>query len=590
MHNRILNRWSTLEAAIAVPLLLIYARSLSSGFVTWDDDYLIVNNPLIRSLSLHSLWTVFTTYDPELYIPLTFLSYQLNFLIVGLHPFLYHLTNLFLHGGNAMLVAAVAYMLSRKNMWVAVAAGLLFAVHPLHTEAVVWASARKDVLASTFFLSSLLLYLHYGESGKKSTYVWSIVTFLLALLSKVSVITLPLVLLVCDWRAGVILSPSKDDTRRSWFDELTMIAPYFLFSIVFGVIALAGKTQQIAHSTMSESILIAGRSFVFYLEKLFLPLNLSPMYPFVGDVRITSPEFFLPILAIIALIAIAFWSLRRTRDVMFALVFFALTIAPTMVNFRKGEEGDIYIASDRYAYLASFGLIFLVCLFLFRMRERFSAKIINVLAAVMVVVLGSLAFLQARIWKDSEALFTAVVARYPQAQAAHHNLGVVYQKAGHLQDALNQYGEALAIAPKASTEANIGDIFREAGQPADAADHYQKALAINSKNADAYLGLGLLALQDKKTDAAITAFQSAVEFAPQSPETHLNLGAALMSAKRVEEAITEYKKAIELDSSSAAASFNLAVALERAGRMDEARQWYRRAVELDPSFALAVSL
>ena len=516
MRVRISKQWAAVAVAIFGVVFLLYTQSLWNDFVLWDDDYLIVNNPLIRSLSLHSIWTAFTSYDPELYIPITFLSYQINYLIAGLHPFIYHLTNLLLHATNALLVSAVAYHLSKKNFWISVAAGLFFAVHPLHTEAVIWASARKDVLASTFFLSSLLLYLQYRDTGLRSSYTWSVAMFLFALLSKVSVIALPLILLMIDWRDG------RQWTRKVLIEKV----PYFKLSAFAGVIALYGKTQQIAHSTITETVLLVIKSTAFYLEKIVLPLHLSPMYPFIGDIHLTSPEFFIPTIVIIALAGGALWSLRWTREAMFALLFFLLAIAPSMFNFRKGEEGDIYIASDRYAYLASFAVLFLVCVVLFRLREKLSPMIINIVVAVMVITLGPLAYMQTGIWNDSETLFTSVIASYPQAQAAHHNLGVLYQKEGRLQDALNQYQAALAIAPKASTESNVGDIFRENGQFSDAAAHYQNALTLNPRSVDAELGMGFLRLEQNDIDSAIAAFQSAVEYGPLDARTRLNLGAA----------------------------------------------------------------
>ena len=577
MQVRISRHWTLLAAVLFGLLLLIYSRSLWNDFVLWDDDYLIVHNPLIRSLSPHAIWTAFTSYDPELYIPLTFLSYQLNYLIGGLHPFIYHVTNLLLHGINAMLISGIAYRLSNKNTWIAVAAGILFAVHPLHAEAVVWASARKDVLASTFFLTSLFLYLRYRESDQRSTCIWSIVTFLLALLSKVSVITLPIILLLIDWREG-----------RRWDKQMLMEKlPYALLSILFGTVALFGKTQQIAHTTIRETVLLTMKSLAFTLEKLFVPLHLSPMYPFTGDITLSSSQFFVPMILLLILAATSIYSRRWTRELLFALLFFLFSIAPSMVNFRKGEEGDIYLASDRYAYIASFAAIFLVCMLLYRLGKKFSPLASNGILAITVITLASLSFVQADIWHDSETLFTTVIASYPQAQAAHHNLGVLYQKEGHMQQALDQYQAALAIAPKASTLSNIGDILRENNQFPEAAEFYKQALAINPRSVDAMLGMGLLALQQSDVKTAIAAFQTAVEFAPGDSRTHLNLGAALLRAQRTDEAITEYKKAITFDPTNAAAFFNLAVALERVGRITEAKESYARAVELDSTFAAA---
>ena len=399
--------------------------------------------------------------------------------------------------------------------------------------------------------------------------------FLFALLSKVSVIGLPFILLLIDWRDG-----------RQWSRKVLIEkVPYFKLSAFAGIIALYGKTQQIAHSTITETTLLIIKSTAFYLEKIILPLHLSPMYPFVGKISLTSPEFFIPAIVIIALAGGAFWSLRWTREAMFALLFFLLAIAPSMFNFRKGEEGDIYIASDRYAYLASFAVLFLVCVVLFRLREKLSPIIINIVVAVMVVTLGFLASTQSEIWKDSETLFTFVIASYPQAQAAHHNLGVLYQKAGRLQDALNEYQTALTIAPKASTESNVGDIFRQNGQFSDATDHYQNALTLNPRSVDAELGMGFLHLQQNDIDGSIAAFQSAVEYGPLDARTHLNLGAALMKAKQTDDAIAQYRISIALDPGNAGAHFNLGVALERTGNSHEAEKEFSRALQLDPSLA-----
>lgn len=575
MILRIHRQWVLLAVLIVGVAFFVYSRWLWNEFVIWDDDYLIVNNPLIRGLSFTNIKAAFTSYDPELYVPLTYISYQINYVIGGLTAFIYHLTNLLLHATNALLVGMIAYRLSDKNRWIATAVSLLFAVHPLHTEAVIWASARKDVLSATFFLMSLSLYLKHRESELRSTYIWSVVSFFLGLLSKVSVITLPLILLLLDWR-------EKQPWNRKMLVEKL---PYFGLSVIFGIVSLFGKQQQISHTSLLETSLIMIKSTVFYLEKMILPLDLSPMYPFTGSISLLSPEFFVPLIFLAILIAFAAWSLKRTREVMFALGFLLLSIGPSLINFRKGEEGDIYLASDRYAYIASFAVIFLVCMMLWKLRERFSTMMINVTVGVLILVFGSLGYAQGAIWQNSETLFKSVIASYPQAQAAHHNLGVLYQQQGHPQMALDKYQNALQIAPKASTESNVGDIFRESGMYAEAGTHYQRALVINPRSVDAMLGLGLLFLQQNDVKQAIIAMQSAVEFGPDDSRTHLNYGAALMAAKRIDDAIAEYQKATELDPLNAAAFFNLAVAFERSGDTDASQEALARALELDPSLA-----
>src|SRR3989344_4256763 len=179
--------------------MLIYGSSLGNGFVQWDDGLLIYENPAIRGITWTNLKTIFTTYDPELYIPLTLFTYQVDYLIAGTHAAFYHFHALILHTLNVLLVLWFLKRLTGKTA-LAVVIGLVFMVHPLHTEAVAWSSARKDLLATMFFLLSIIAYMRYREAEKKLLYSASLCAFLLGLLAKVTVLTLPAVLLLFDWK------------------------------------------------------------------------------------------------------------------------------------------------------------------------------------------------------------------------------------------------------------------------------------------------------------------------------------------------------------------------------------------------------
>ena len=188
----------------------IFGKSLGNDFVDFDDGLLIFENPIIQEISVWSLKQAFTTYDPELYVPLTMISYQIDHLLWGMNPFGFHLTNLVLHTMNALLVTLFIRLLMRRLSYhlLPVLCGLLFLVHPLHTEAVAWASARKDVLSSFFFLLSVCSYLQWREREKKEErsgkllYSFSIFAFALGLLAKVSIIMLPVILLLIEWLQG----------------------------------------------------------------------------------------------------------------------------------------------------------------------------------------------------------------------------------------------------------------------------------------------------------------------------------------------------------------------------------------------------
>ena len=335
-------------ASFCVAMLAIYGTSLRNGFVTFDDGMLITDNSAIREITPASLKAIFTHYDPELYIPLTFFSYQLDFQLGGEQPFIFHLDNLLLlllHTINALLVCWLFYLLSFGRKDLALVAGIIFAAHPIQTEAVAWAAARKDVLSSLFFLLSLIGYLYYRSEENRRFYWWSIVAFLLGLLAKVSVIMLPAVLFLLDWREG----------RRWGRTMLLEKVPYVVLCVLFGIIAIFGKTDLLSKTSLWTKALLACRSSVFYLQKFFWPSGFSVLYPYDGPVSLAATGFLLSMVVLVLLLFSALWTIRWTKEIAFGLAFYFVMLLPTFTNLAK--NGDIYLASDRYAYLPNIGIL-----------------------------------------------------------------------------------------------------------------------------------------------------------------------------------------------------------------------------------------
>lgn len=563
---------------------LVYGASLTHAFVRWDDGLLIYENPAIRAITPSTVRTIFTSYDPELYIPLTFLSYQIDYLIGGTHPAVYHFQNLLWHTLNALLVAL---LLRRwvKSGWVALLGGLLFAVHPLHTEAVAWASARKDVLSTFFFFGSLLLYLRYRDSGGRSSYAASLAAFTLGSLAKVTVITLPLVLLLFDFL----------DHRRFTVKVFVEKIPYVALSALFAVIAAAGKTGVLASSTLNEKILMAPLSILFYVEKFFLPLRLTVLYPFVGPVTIGRLDIAVPLVLLVLLLLAAAISLRWTRTVFFAAAFFLVTVAPSLLNFAKGDF--FYFASDRYAYIPSVALLFLVALAADALcRTRPKTCLLS--GSLLLLTFGALATLQARTWKDSTALFTRALAVSPEAFAAQVNLGNVHRYAGDEERAMAEYESALTTLrhygrgpgvarSESKILSNLASAKREQGDFAGAQAVYNEALAKNPQNIYAMVGLGVIAGQKGQTEDAEQQYRRAILSAPDFAPAQLNLGALLVGMGRLEEGIDAYRAALQLNPFFPQAHYNLGVALAKLHRTDEAAEAYSAAIELQPKFTAA---
>ena len=528
-------------AGVTFLVLIIYARSLFNDFVLWDDNLLILDNPISQGFSLWHIWQAFTHYDPDLYVPLTFISFQINYLIGGLHPFIYHLTNVLLHAGASVLVGLVTLQISR-NKRVALVTALLFAVHPVNVEAAAWASARKDVLSSFFFLLSLGSFLRWRAEHRRGWYIGSLVTFLLGLLSKVSIIPLPLILLLTEWHRS----------RKISKDALIATVPFFVLSVVFGIVSIFGKLG--GSQTMLAKLLVGAKATVFSLLHLFWPFGYSVVYPFAGEATVTRLDVLLPLLIVIATCAFVTFKRRRFPTLFFAWWWFLLLLAPSFLTAAKGKDvvSALYLTSDRYAYLAAVSVFMCIAFLLEHVRQK-SRHAGVVLLVALLILLGNLAAMQSMVWKNTETLLTYALTQYPDSTIVHNNLGAYYESLGKSNLAAREYAAAVEWGG----------------------------------TSDAWFNVGVKALQEKRTADAIVAFTHAVELRPGFALAQLNLGALLLDAGRLQEAVDHLLVAQKLDPGNVAVYLNLGVALEKGSDPVDAIAAYERVLALDPGNVFA---
>src|SRR3989344_5149004 len=525
----------------------IYGVSLNNKFIQWDDGYLIVENPIVQGISLENIKKSFSQYDPELYIPVTFLSYQIDHLLWGMNPFGFHLTNLVLHTMNALLVMMFLFLLLR-NVHLSLFVGLLFLVHPLHTEAVAWASARKDVLSSFFFLLSVCSYLQWrerenGQAGSgKLLYSFSIFAVALGLLAKVSIIMLPVILLLIEW----LLCHRR--LLASSFVTISRLTPYFLLSVMFGIVALFVKKELVTILTPWEAVLMAGRSAMFSLQHLFLPIGLSPIYPYNDAIHIGTPDLFTALVIVMAITFLTLFLKKYQCVLAFSWFFFLLTLAPTFTTFAKA--GDVYVTSDRYAYLPSIGIFLMFGLFCHWVMRKVHMRYAPALFAVIILPLSVLSSEEAQIWKDSEALFRHVIMLYPKSVAAQNNLGIILLKQGDVLQGKEHFESALKIRPYAKSHVNLGDIFRMQRQWTEAVSEYEKALAID----------------------------------PEEGAAHFNIGLVYAAQNYLDDAKEKFEIVIAIDSKHIGALNNLGAMEFQQGNIEKARRMFERALEIDPGF------
>ncbi len=564
-----------IAAGFALLALLVYGRSLGNDFIRTDDGLLIFENPIIQEITPRTLKAAFTTYDPELYIPLTFLSYQMDHALGGLDATAYHAQNLLWHTLNALLVLWLAYLLLRHRL-AALTVGLLFLVHPLNTEAVAWAAARKDVLSTFFFLAAWISYLSYRAAEpnrSRRRYVLSLTLFLLGLLAKVMVLTLPLVLLLTD----ELQRRSRD--RRMLLDKL----PYLFFSVIFGIVALYGKQELLVQVSPWQAALLAVKSIIFYIQKLLWPADFSILYAYTKPITLASPDFFLPLLLVIVALALAAWAYNRVRLLAFGILFYLLTLVPTFTNLIKGEP---FVGSDRYAYVPMVGIVLMVSAGIWAWADGRRQREIPVLCAVgmAVLALSVLAYRQSLVWASAETIYRHVLTVDPDSYSARNNLANAYRRQGRLEEAEAELHQALQIKDLPRIRLNLGALYTRLERFEEAHRYLTGATLSSAQGAEAYAALGNLYVAEGKFAEALAAYDRAIEIRPDYALAYVNRGSLHRRQRDVDPAQAEadFRKAIEIEPRMGQAWFNLGVLLEAQGKTDQALQAYLRAADVQP--------
>ncbi len=596
--------------------LLLFGSSIFHDFATLDDRYLVVHNLFIQGIGLRNLYAIFTHYDPELYIPFTFLSFQLNYLISGLSAWSYHLTNVLLHGANSALVALLSWQLT-KQRWIALFSGLLFCVHPLNTEAVVWVAGRKDLLAGFFALLACSSWLVASGSRdhrniERQWYWMSVGFFLFALLSKASIITLPVVLL------GIEYTRYSGVRKEKMWKLVKEIAPYFLLALIFGIIAWLGKGNVIHSSTLLETLLMAMKSTVFYLQKFMVPIDLNPLYPYQNTITVTSPDFFVPIIILLALGAIMLLSLRSTKIIASAWCSFFILLAPSFLNFHKGDI--TFIGVDRYMYLPMIPLIILLvtgCVsFCNRHQSMWMKRGIVMLAAIIVILFSVQSVLQTRLWGDEELLFTDALRKNPANIPARMSLSLIYRERGEVNAQESVMREGVRISPYIGYHLDLASLAFARGdlseaekeiaeaekmdaeypevffyratlremehKPEEALRYYQKAFVVDPSYVAAYVNAGVILRDLKKDDEAEQMFRIALKWNESFFEALINLAHLLIDHNRNAEALPLLRDAFDLSASDADVGNTLAYQLMAAGRKKEAQKVIDRILQAHP--------
>src|SRR5437867_2729468 len=596
-------RWGSwlVPVLIALVTLAAFLPTLQNQFVNWDDHENLLDNPHYRGLGRAHLRWMWTTHMGH-WIPLTWMTFGLDYLLWGMNPVGYHLTSLLLHVTNAVVFFFVVRRIltlalpspAERSHALAVSAGfaaLVFAIHPLRVESVAWVTERRDVLSGLFYLVAILLYLRACERGARGRgwYWLSVAAFVLALLSKSMVVNLPIVLLILDVyplrRLGGAVGWWSAPARRVYVEKI----PFVLLAAAAAAIALMA---QLSHNTMVSVVQLSGLGRLavsayglsFYLWKTVAPVNLSPLYELPPTVNPWAPPFIVSYGVVVAITAIVLAIRRRVPGLPAAWVAYIVVLLPVLGIFQSGPQ----IAADRYTYLAGLGWAILAgagLLSCWRSSRRSKTGtpatwLLAGIAFCVVVGLGVLTWNQVQVWRDSEKLWSHAAGIDPRSPVGQYSWGLALAQEGKLTEAIEHYTTALRIKPDyADAHINLGIALAQQGKLAEASEHYQQALHLKPDSAEAHTNWGLALAQQGKLAEAIDHYRQALQIKPESAEVHIIWGTALAERGRLAEASEHYRQALQIQPDHAAAQSNLLNVLRRLGTGKEDATSSRKRVE-----------
>lgn len=464
-----------------------YWPTLSAGFVDFDDPvYVTANRFVSAGLTLDSIRYAWTTFDSGNWIPLTWLSYELDASLFGVSASAFHFTNLLLHIANVLLVYALLRRLTEAVEQSAVVAAW-FAVHPLHVESVAWISERKDVLSTFWLLLTLLAYVNYVRWQTWGRYLMVCCGMMLGLLSKSMLVTLPVLLLVLDYwplqrYAGRewLWEQPENDSRRPWQTLVWEKLPLFGLSLIDGVVTLCAQGAGRSAYTGLEQLPLADRvgnaihAYAWYLWKTILPVGLSPFYPHPLESlawwRVAGAATLL-----LAVSGVVFVYGRQRGHLIFGWLWFLVVLLPVIGLVQVGMQAH----ADRYSYVAHIGLFTAMVWESadWLVRRTVSRRMCVLLTTATVLILAVLTNVQARHWRNSEALWSHALAVDRDNHLAHYQLGVLHLSEQRLESALDHFRSVLIQRPgHVDALNNLGWIHQLRGERDEAERCYLLAI------------------------------------------------------------------------------------------------------------------
>ncbi|MBN1676513.1 MAG: tetratricopeptide repeat protein [Kiritimatiellae bacterium] len=614
------HKWQAMSAVavLTAAVTVLFLPTVGYDFAFYDDNYQVLENPLIRDLGPSGLARMFSGFSLTSYYPMRLLSFAVDYRLWGLKPAGYHLTNVLIHVLNSILVYLLCLRLQKAGqsrtdgeleparrrgkggsivatrfVW-AMAFALLFGVHPVAVEPVAWIGGREELLMLCFLLCSVHLQVRAMElegdaprdSGRRRAVLRVLAVFAAALacLSNVLGAIAPFLAVALELCLGGRegLPSCKRALRvagRTW--------AYWLLAAAAIVLKKIGATLDVHHEvvdrvamTVPQRVLTAVGLYGLNLRTLGWPAHLAVMYP----KRVVESALTPGVaggLAAAALTVWAGWLGRRNRLFLLGLCWFLVSLAPSAQLIPHH-----ILRADRFLYLPLVGAVLALRFGLERVRRlRGYGGVAGLCLLGCAGLLWVRSALHRPIWRDSVKLFRHELAADNDNLVAHYNLANLLARDGRREEAARHYAEAVRIRPDFATGySKLAAVLTELGRLDEAMRHYSAAIALRTDDADLYNNFGAALAAKGDVAAALGHYSTALRLNPEHKSAHCNLGVALDAMGQPFDAAAQYVEALRIDPEYADAHNNLAIILARQGRAADAIRHYSAALQTKPDY------
>ena len=571
-----MRRNALLCLVLACITLGVFWQVKDHQFINYDDPLYVTNNPHVKEglTGKNILWALTTTAASNWH-PLTWLSHMADVEAFGLNPRGHHLMNVFIHTASTLLLFLLLAKITMAP-WQSLFATALFALHPLHVESVAWVAERKDVLSGFFWFLTLFFYAGYVKHRTVKFYLLTLFSFVVGLMTKPMLVTLPLVMLLLDYWPlnrfeseeilhGVSAPLGAYEPLPTLVEEKI---PFLLLSLLSAVVSMYAQRSGGAMSSLETVGLVfrienAFIAFAKYVIKTIWPQHLAFLYPF----PLSIPRWQVLVSGVtLILVMIATIRLKRQKPYLFVgWLWFLITLLPVIGIIQVGSQS----MADRYTYIPLIGLFIMVGWgipdLLRGVRQR--SAILAILSILVLSALGLNTRRQLGYWRDDISLYRHTLSVTSNNYIILNNLGIALAGRGDAAAAIQAYQEALRIWPRSVTaHVNLGAALADQGKLDEAIRHYQEALRLKPDDTLARTNWsktlnnrGVELAQQGRMDEAIHYFNEALRIDPEFADGHFNLGITLARLNRVDEAAAQFAYVLRLTPDSA-----------------EARNWLRR--------------